>query len=512
MVLTLAAVWTVVRLDLVHDDGDPAAACTPATVRVAVAPALRRVAAVAAAELTDRCRTLQVSPRTTADVVTSVQGGEALPDIWIPDSGWPLTALADSGVETEVVAEAVASTPVILVGGAAAAAPASWGEALASGRVALPDPTVETVGAMVLAAAPVEALAAGSSATEASQRVAPVAQAYGERRANGVTEDLDLASLTAASARLVPATEQAYLAARRDNDRLQAVVPATGALLMTFPVVIRADPAAAVEDAAADVVAWFAGEDAEGALAEARLRPADGTTVRPGGAGTVSFLDLPDGETVTEQLQRWQVLSVPSSVLAVIDVSGSMDFVAGESTRIQLAAGVAQTALTIFPDHARVGLWAFSIDQGGPGQDWRELEPVRRLDEVVDGTTQRDLLAGWSQQLVGLTSGGTGLYDTALAAYRRAIADYDEAYSNSVILLTDGANDDEVTIDLRTLLRSLRATADPQRPVRIIGLAISQDADYVSLRKICRATGGRAYLAEDPADVADVFAEAIAGR
>ena len=126
---------------------------------------------------------------------------------------------------------------------------------------------------------------------------------------------------------------------------------------------------------------------------------------------------------------------------------------------MQLAVNVAKTALQVFPDRARIGLWVFSIDQGGPGQDWRELEPMRRLDATVDGVSQRDLLDSKAEEMLALTNGGTGLYDTTLAAYRQALKDYDPAYSNSVILMTDGANDDPGSMSLDRLVQKLRRRA-----------------------------------------------------
>ena len=66
-------------------------------------------------------------------------------------------------------------------------------------------------------------------------------------------------------------------------------------------------------------------------------------------------------------------MSQPSSVLAVFDASGSMDFMAGNQSRMQLAVNVAKTALQVFPERARIGLWVFSIEQGGrarTGASW----------------------------------------------------------------------------------------------------------------------------------------------
>jgi Mg-chelatase subunit ChlD len=159
-----------------------------------------------------------------------------------------------------------------------------------------------------------------------------------------------------------------------------------------------------------------------------------------------------------------------------------------------------------------VGLWVFSIDKGGPGKDWRELEPIRRLDDLRFGRTQRYALRERAAEMPSLTDGGTGLYDTALAAYRTAVKNYRPHYSNSVVLMTDGRNEDPGSISLEQLLQQLEQLKDPDRPVRMVGIAISGDADLAALRRMARVTGGEAYLAAQPEDVLGVFAQAVLSR
>ena len=141
-----------------------------------------------------------------------------------------------------------------------------------------------------------------------------------------------------------------------------------------------------------------------------------------------------------------------------------MDFDAATGTRMELLADAAGIGLSFLPDHARVGLWIFSIDKGGPGQDWRVLEPMRRLDDLRFGRTQRFALRAWAQELPTLTDGGTGLYDTALAAYRQALRDYRPHFSNAVVLMTDGENEDPGSIGLEELVRQLRRAEGPEPP------------------------------------------------
>jgi hypothetical protein len=189
-----------------------------------------------------------------------------------------------------------------------------------------------------------------------------------------------------------------------------------------------------------------------------------------------------------------------------------MDFETGAGTRMEVAVDAARTALGVFPDQARVGLWLFSIDQGGAGTDYRELEPLRRLDAQVGDASQRQALDSAISGAVDETEGGTGLYDTTLAAYREAVKRFDEGYFNSVVIISDGANDDPGSLELPGLLKALEKERDPGRPVRIIAIGISQDADMASLKKIAAATHGAAYAAEDPRDILTVMSEALLGR
>lgn len=112
----------------------------------------------------------------------------------------------------------------------------------------------------------------------------------------------------------------------------------------------------------------------------------------------------------------------------------------------------------------------------------------------------------------GPRGGGTGLYDTALAAYREAVRSHRRNYSNAVVLMTDGRNEDAGSISLDQLLTRLRGLRDPDRPVRIVGIAISEDADLAALERMAQVTGGNAYLAAQPEDILGVFAQAVLSR
>jgi Mg-chelatase subunit ChlD len=108
--------------------------------------------------------------------------------------------------------------------------------------------------------------------------------------------------------------------------------------------------------------------------------------------------------------------------------------------------------------------------------------------------------------------GGTGLYNSVLAAVREVRSSYDPARVNSVVVLTDGKNEDAAGLDLEQLLRTLRAESDRRRPVPVIAIAYGPDTDTAALRQVASTTGGTVYVARDPRDLPLIFHEAIGNR
>ena len=78
--------------------------------------------------------------------------------------------------------------------------------------------------------------------------------------------------------------------------------------------------------------------------------------------------------------------------------------------------------------------------------------------------------------------------------------------------MTDGANDDPGSISLDRWSEAPGRRATRRKPVRVIGIGISQDADYAALKRISSRPAAQAYRADTPEDILDVFAQAIASR
>jgi hypothetical protein len=496
------------------DEAEPAVdGCTRyRTVDLTVTSEMYEVVVDVLDDVAPACTSVEPVVRSGAEVALGVSTGGALPDIWVPESRiWLGRARLGEAARVQVLAPSLARTPVLLVGGPRARRFATWGDAEASGLVSVPDPEVSTVGALALVAPLAEARTSGRTAAEAQQMVVPFAQTYGARRARGADLRVWPTMFRSLSPRLVVTTEQ-ELARAEDGQRLRDLTPDVGAPVLDFPLAVREDADPGARLVALGLLDHLMGEDGATTLVEHGLRPARG----PSPAGTRSdvstYLPTPTARTVVTAVQSWRTLAVPSAILAVVDASGSMDFDSGTGTRMDLLADAARIGLSFLPDHARVGLWIFSIDKGGPGQDWRVLEPIHRLDDLRFGRTQRYALRERASEMSSLTGGGTGLYDTALAAYREAVRSYRRNYANAVVLMTDGRNEDAGSIGLDQLLARLRELRDPDRPVRIVGIAISEDADLGALQRMAQVTGGDAYLAAQPEDILGVFAQAVLSR
>jgi Ca-activated chloride channel family protein len=445
---------------------------------------------------------------------------EAVPDVWVPDSSLWAARAGDAPLDD---AGSMASSPVVLATGRAAVdalgwtgEPPTWGAALTTGRaLAVPDLAASAEGLSALGA--VRASLGGGEAgdTAVVQAVLAAARAAGP----GPAEALAAASADDADAPLVPVSEQEVFAANAGiaDPALVAVYPAEGSPMLDYPV-LRVGSASDGQRAAVDaVVRVLTSDRARTAGHEAGFRDAEGTPPPGAGPGTgiaeAAPTALPlDAAEMQGLLGRLSSLAAPSRLLAVFDVSASMEAVVGDGTRATLARDAAKSALTLFPDSSSIGLWAFARNLTDEA-DWTELVPTRPLIADAGGRSQRDALREELDSIPGrLAPGGTGLYDTTLAAVRAARADYDPTAVSSVVILTDGRDEDGDSIGLDPLVEALRAEVDPSRPVKVIGIALGPDADLRALEAIAEATGGAAYSAVDENDLQSVLFDALRQR
>ncbi|WP_210440147.1 substrate-binding domain-containing protein [Nocardioides xinjiangensis] len=526
--LALALVVAVAGFLVLGGGGDSEATgpdCVSDEVSLTTAPVMAPLVeeAVEAVNADEPCIDIQVTTGTVKDVVALLGDPEAqLPELWIPDSPTWKGQLSSAGFTGTPIADVLAQTPVGLVGGPAAKAPASWAAVLDGGSLAMADPSAEGASALALLAPYAEMKKTGETPVTIEEKTVPVAQTYGERAVSGGATETDLDAVTASSTQLVPATEQAYLAARRGNDQLSLVAPRTGVPMLRFPMVAvtrgNMDVLSTGRDVSARVgralTRWFTSSAGVEAIAAAELRGPGGEPLpNEIGLGSAALLSTVAQKTTDDTLRQWRVLSVPSSILAVVDLSGSMKTALGDTTRIGLAVQASQLALDAFPAQARIGIWGFSKNRGENGASWAEYAALDRLDAAAgDAGTHGDVVRKEAGALVGRVRGATGLMDTTLAAYKHAQEEWDPAWFNSVVIFTDGASDDSSSLSLEALINQLKSIRDPAKPVKVIIIGISQDSDTGELEQIAAATGGQNYLVNNPNQILGVLASALLNR
>jgi Ca-activated chloride channel family protein len=85
--------------------------------------------------------------------------------------------------------------------------------------------------------------------------------------------------------------------------------------------------------------------------------------------------------------------------------------------------------------------------------------------------------------------------------------------SNSVVIYTDGKNDNPGGLTIDQLIAKMTQLRDPKRPVRMIIIGIGNEVDRDELESITNATSsGGVFIAPDPAKISDIFLEAISSR
>lgn len=99
-----------------------------------------------------------------------------------------------------------------------------------------------------------------------------------------------------------------------------------------------------------------------------------------------------------------------------------------------------------------------------------------------------------------------------LDAYATVRDGYDPDMVNSIIVISDGANDNESTLSRDAFLDRLRDLTGPTRPVVVVTVVLLDDADPETLAEISRVTGGSSHIAQTPDQIERVFAEAIGQR
>ncbi len=516
LAVALVAVGGVVAVKVLGV-GDTAAApgdgCLDADVRVVADPAVAEAIEAVAADLGDAgsgCATATVVVEDSAETAAAIAAGdEPAFDVWVPDSAmWPAWASSQAELEGAqaplVVGDTVATTPVVFAATEETAAALDGQQAgfssFATQAVAavLPDPTAVASSSAALLA--LQTALAGDARTFTGIVLG---------LATGVAPTVDdaLAAVAAAEAPTVAVTtEQAVSEYDADGGAdLVPIYPADVQPAVSVPVVTV--DGAPEETLAAVATFTAAVADADEVLAEFGFRGVEGeptSEATPDAAAS----DPVDGVNQAEALRTWQVLTAPSRMLSLNDVSGSMDEPAtADLSRIDLFEQAAVRAINSLSTDSSIASWVFSSRRVG-GQDWQEIVPMGPLSDPAHKQAMIDAANG----LDGLVGGGTGLYDSVLAAVSYMRETYVPGQVNLVLLNTDGFNEDDEGLALPELLAELEKLHDPANPVAVIAIGYGPDTDQAALEQIAAATDGAAYQALEPTDITTVLVDAVTQR
>ena len=213
-----------------------------------------------------------------------------------------------------------------------------------------------------------------------------------------------------------------------------------------------------------------------------------------------------DAHKVEHVFSTWYAADRKADLLVVVDVSGSMAAPAPGSKQplIGLVRQNVKHLADELPSDARLGVWGFGSRLVG-ARDYIVVDPFLPLSP-----DHRRRLARKLDRLEALDT-GTGLYDTVLAAYKSALADARPDVRFQVMVFTDGVNqDDPGDISAGDLREALAATADPEAPVGLTVVQVSEQSP-TNLERALRPIEGEVVTINSAHDVVASFIHLAAG-
>lgn len=467
-----------------------------------------------------------------------------VPDVWVADSStWLLRLKSEAPGFTPSDNKPLAQSPIVVAMPEPVAQTIGWPDKKlgwkdllnllttnTSLRTGLVDPTRDASGLAGLLAL---GQAAGAGAQAQALKVGAIKNLA--QGASQVTDDLMQkfphsadANDIATSLSAAPLSEEDVVSynAEKPPVPLVALYMEPNPPALDYPYAVLPEVDLTKQSAAEGLRAQLQSASFKNDLASAGLRAPDGTV----GAGFAKPLGAPaaspavsaptndsagaaasglDAGAISQAIGSWAAITLPGRVLAVFDVSGSMKTkvpTANNLTRAQVTQQAAAGGLALFDDRWAVGVWLFSTDMDGT-KPYKEIVPISPL------SSRRQQLQQSISLITPKKDGDTGLYDTVLAAYKDVQAGWQAGKVNSVILFTDGKNDNPGGITQASLVAQLKKLNDPKRPVRVVIVGIGNEVDRNELQAVTNATpAGGVFVAEDPAKIGDIFLEAIADR
>lgn len=501
----------------------PAECSTSQSVNVETTDAMAKVLKQVPVDA-ENCVTLNVTTdKTAADILNQSSTGSATTNLWIPDSSVRAElAMSEANAGLTPIAQSLAQTPSVVVSKSSDTSFENWSSVLTAGdTVDMGDPKTEPAAFAALVSGISEVSNGNVSAEDLIKGTSLRAQTIGVTKpAATATELLDAVASGESDAAVVTEADYAAYTAENSKSGIVATVPKTGSATLAYPLYqVSSSTNTTIDAAAQQIMNFMDSEDGKKALAEAGLRDTEGTELASGnGVGAVSELSPSNTEVLAQAWISYSMQSAPLNALVVLDASGSMlEQVEGTGkSRMDITVESVLAGSQLFPARDSMGLWKFSRNlttATSEVADYEELVPVRGFEDSVDGKTQRELLQAASSGIAASIhpDDQTALNDTLLAAFRSAKQNYADGSLNAVIMLTDGTNVDDGSITTEDLISTMQAEQDPNKPVFVILIGVSEDADMDTLNTIATSVGGEAHTVSSPTDVQQIFSEALTG-
>ncbi len=465
------------------------------------------------------CISLNVSESTSDKTASDIVNGINVPHIWIPDSSTRANLYLQDKTKVTAVADSLANTPAVIVSRDSKDFQ-TWSDVLKdSETIGMSDPKTEGAAFASLASVAAEVSEDKVPHDQLTTGSAIRAQTIGVTNPVLAPTNL-LDTVVNGENESVIVSEADFVKYKNEHQdaSLNVAIPQSGTTTLDYPLLVPQENASntTVSVAAQKISDYLGSDEGRRALEAEGLRTSAGEKLND--ASPIDQpLDLPqtDSKTLSDLWKSYVTQSAPMNGLVAIDSSGTMSQqVEGtDQSRIQITSDAALAGSQLFPSRDSVGIWAFARDIGkdatGQTVDYKELVPIRGIDEDVDGFSQRDLVQEAITELAVYPNSQAGLYDTMLAGFHTMKQNYKPGATNVVIVMTDGANNDEDSISKQELISTIQQEQDPNNPVMFLLIGVSADADMGTLHEIGQQIGGEVFEAKTSADIQRVFQDAF---
>lgn len=495
-----------------------------------------------------RCVEVQVDQADSATEAGQIDGqataqGPAT-DAWIPDSTlWVDVARSyPTGAQTvQPTGKNVARSPLMMVTTRAVAAqtgiftvPPDWNVLLPSAyggppaslslTVDLPDPVSSASGLASLVEVS-RTLGTGASARTAVTDFALGVQTTQTFNSPSLLSQFVQTTLPPFDRKAVTiSSEQAVLAYGRTNPKVQLAAQyvsgstqSLGTPQLDYPYVLTTSKPTTLHAAEA-FGNYLQTAYAQSVVRYYGFRSADGVPdVMPKSAGLAAQpLQLATAVSPTEaaaNLQAWQRLGLGFRDLILTDVSPAMNQPSGLGTLTvqQLVSQTAQQGLGLFPDSTQMGLWEMGRLPSA-STPYKELVPIGELSADYGMILRRQQILDIDGTTTTSPNGILALHTVILDAYQMMTRTYASNYSNAIVVLTSGVDSAAGDISLNSLVSQLQKLYNPSKKIDIVILMFGSTGNFSAMQKIAGATGGAAFHVTNPAEIGQVFVQAVSQR